>query len=147
VPYPNYELTIEQVLLQRESQDTSLQYEEISQRVWQYSEFKAFKTSDNVSSDEYDFNPLTTIFGGVNNWLDFIKVYDENYNYYSADVEGDDNQLLWNSNSFTWNPAFDRFIDYFGTQLELPMRAEPNTELYLEYCSQNSWKTPVNLDY
>ena len=147
VPYPTYELTIDQVLIQKETLDSSEEYAQLDQKIWQYSEIELFNTNNNVSDDTYSFTPPTDIFGGQVSWWEYLKMYDENYNYYSAGINGDDNQLLWSSNQFTWNPSFDRFQDYFGTQIELPMMAEPNTSLYIEYCKEDSWQTPIQMDY
>ena len=55
-------------------------------------------------------------------WLEYLKIYDENYNYYSAGLSGDEHQLHYSpaTKNFTWNPTFDRFQEYWGTEIELP---------------------------
>ncbi|MHA1279895.1 MAG: hypothetical protein ACTSQ8_22060, partial [Candidatus Helarchaeota archaeon] len=147
VPYPNYELSLDQFMIQKEGRGTSLEFEEINENVWQFSEKETYTSSNSPANDTYYFKPPANIFGGQISWPDYAKIYDEHYNYYRAGTEGDENQLLWANDTFYWNPSFDRFQEYWGAQIELPMTADPRTELYFEYCTQDSWKTPISLDY
>ncbi|MHA1439471.1 MAG: hypothetical protein ACTSPD_18025 [Promethearchaeota archaeon] len=147
VPYPNYELSLDQFMIQKEGRGTSLEFEEINENVWQFSEKETYTSSNSPANDTYYFKPPANIFGGQISWPDYAKIYDEHYNYYRAGTEGDENQLLWANDKFYWNPSFDRFQEYWGAQIELPMTADPRTELYFEYCTQDSWKTPISLDY
>jgi hypothetical protein len=146
VPYYNYELTLKDILIQKEGQGTSVEFESVNERVWQYSEMEDYTSSDAPMNDSYPFAQPSNIFGGAN-WLNYLKISDENFNFFSVNTTGDQDQLLWNSTHFSWNPAFDRFQEYWNTQIELPSTTDSNTELYIEYCTDNSWQTPIRLDY
>ncbi|GAH49232.1 unnamed protein product, partial [marine sediment metagenome] len=132
VPDPSYELTIDQIRIVRVSNEPTEEYETLYERVWQYSELEKFKSGDNPSTNDYSLNMRNIpVFFGDNKWLDYTMIYDENYNYYSAGTGQDEHQLIWSSTyeNFTWNPAFDRFQDYWGMEIELPMMVENNTGL------------------
>ncbi|MBA7506036.1 hypothetical protein ES706_04716 [subsurface metagenome] len=151
VPDPSYELTIDQVSIIKKSQDLSAENEELFERVWQYSEFEMFTSDDDPTDDVYELtNPVTPLFFSEDKWLNYLMIYDDNYDYYSAGIAGsDDYQLIGSASSkqFTWNPSFDRFQDYWGMEIELPMNVEPNTNIYFSYCTNESWQTPIILDY
>ncbi len=150
VPDPSYELTIDQVKIVRVSEEPTEEYETLYERVWQYSELEIYTSGDNCTTDIYEWEDTEgPLFYGDTKWLDYLMIYDENYNYYSAGIGEDEHQLIWSSayENFTWNPAFDRFQDYWGMEIELPMMVENNTKLYFAYCTNNSWKTPLGLNY
>jgi len=98
VPDPTYELTIDQIRILRVSDEPNEEYETLYERVWQYSELERFTSGDNSSTDVYSLNMTNTpVFFGDNMWLDYLMIYDENYNYYSAGTGGDEHQLIWSS--------------------------------------------------
>ncbi|MHA2101048.1 MAG: hypothetical protein ACW99A_20450, partial [Candidatus Kariarchaeaceae archaeon] len=153
VPNPAYELTLNGTGIVQSSLASSGFVEETNSRIWQFTNIEEFTSSIDPSADEYDLTleeePLYYNDADEGRWLEFVKIYDENYNYYSVGISGDEFQLIYNpaSGNLTWNPSFDRFHDYWGMQIELPAIIEPNTTLFFEYCTNSSWKTPIQLDY
>jgi len=152
-PNPNYELTVSQVVIIRETEGLSNFVEFFHSRVWQFTEFETLVSSPDPESDSYQLKLTTTpLFyddAEQGRWLEYLKIYDENYNYYSAGISGDEYQLLWSptTHNFTWNPSFNRFQEYWGMEIELPHVIRPNTTLYFEYCSNVSWSNAIDLEY
>ncbi|KKM85822.1 hypothetical protein LCGC14_1285180, partial [marine sediment metagenome] len=103
--------------------------------------------------DQYDLilenTPLFFDDADQGKWLQYLKIYDDNYNYYSVGISGVEYQLLYDSatQSLSWNAEFDKFQDYWGTQIELPAMVEPNIALYVDYCTNTSWNSTIMLDY
>ncbi|MFW9969076.1 MAG: hypothetical protein ACFFDF_02670 [Candidatus Odinarchaeota archaeon] len=153
VPNPAYELTIHEFAIIQESQGFSELVDTVYNRVWQYNNKAEFTSDANPEDDQYHFtfsaDVVPLFYNNIDEgkWLQFLKIYDENYNYYSAGTSGDEYQLHWNSTSgnFVWNNGFDKFQDYWGTQIELPAIIDANTTLYFEYCSNNSWSEAIEL--
>ena len=65
--YPSYELTVDQVIIMRERKNPSTEHQKLTERVWQYDELKKYISSDNSSTDSYEFDPPENIFGGFFN--------------------------------------------------------------------------------
>ena len=155
VPNPAYELTIHEVAIIQESQGLSDFADTIYNRIWQYSNRVEFTSSETPEDDQYLFTftaeeiPLFYNDAEEGKWLEYVKIYDENYNYYSAGISGDEYQLHWNSTTgnFTWNDGFDKFQDYWGMQIELPAICDANTTLYFDYCTNDSWSIPIDLQF
>ena len=155
VPNPAYELTIHEVAIVQKSLSLTNRLDSVSSRVWQFTEQENFSSGLTPIKDEYhvilDETPLLFNDPEGGKWLEYLRIYDTNYNYYTAGIAGgadeDDYQLWYNSTSgnFTWNPGFDRFQDYWGMEIELPALIEPNTTIYFEYCYNNSWNRPIEL--
>ena len=53
VPNPAYELTINEVLILKESFEPTTEYGNIDSRVWQYTEFEVFTSSETPETDSY----------------------------------------------------------------------------------------------
>ncbi|MHA1933101.1 MAG: hypothetical protein ACW96X_11195, partial [Promethearchaeota archaeon] len=156
VPNPAYELTVYEVAIVEESHDLTDSYDSLNTRVWQFTQQENFTSSPDPENDVYqlalDEEPLF-YNGEEGKWLEYLKIYDDNYNYYSACLSDDidkDNYQLWydtGTEEFSWNQGFDKFQDYWGMQIELPALIEPNTTIYFDYCHNNSWNNPVELQY
>ncbi|GAH48756.1 unnamed protein product, partial [marine sediment metagenome] len=126
--------------------------EYLNERIWQFTELEEFISDDDPSDDTYTLlRENDPLFWGDDKWLDYVMIYDENYNYYGAAVQASevDHQLHYVSGSdyFVWNNNFDQFQEYYGTQIQLPLMVYPNTDLYFTYCTSTSWQTPIFLDY
>jgi len=153
VPNPGYELTLHEIAIIQESVQPSGAFESVYDRVWRYTERENFTSSPTPITDEYDplllGTPLFYNDPDQGRWLDYLRIYDDNYNYYSAGFSGIDNQLLYNptTGNFTWNGAFSKSAEYWGMDIELPALIAPNTTLYFEYCTNNSWSTDFTLHY
>ncbi|KKK46882.1 hypothetical protein LCGC14_3160800, partial [marine sediment metagenome] len=145
VPNPAYELTLNGTGILQDSLGFTDYAEEASNRIWQFSEVEELLSSPDPTNDEYQLSledePLFYNDAIEGKWLEYLKIYDENYNYYSVGITGDEYQLLYNTTTgnFTWNQGFDRFQDYWGIQIELPSMVEPNTTIYFEYSTNISW--------
>ncbi len=65
------------------------------------------------------------------------------------DLNSENYQLLWTpgTTKFMWNPSFDRFQNYWGMEIELPLRVKPETGLYFAYCTNESWQEPFLLEF
>jgi hypothetical protein len=152
-PNPNYELTVSQVVVIRETEGLSDFVEFFNSRVWQFTEFETLVSSSVPENDSYHLELTTTpLFyndADQGKWLEYLKIYDENYNYFSAGISGDEYQLLWSptTQNFTWNPSFNRFQEYWGMEIELPHVVQPNTTLYFEYCTNTSWSNALDFEY
>jgi len=152
-PNPNYELTVSQVVIIREIEGLSDFIEFFNSRVWQFTEFETLVSSSVPENDSYQLElaatPLFYNDADQGKWLEYLKIYDENYNYYSAGISGVEYQLLWSptTQNFTWNPSFNRFQEYWGMEIELPHLVRPNTTLYFEYCTDTSWSEAIDLEY
>ncbi|KKN14777.1 hypothetical protein LCGC14_0992710, partial [marine sediment metagenome] len=151
-PYPNYELTINDVLIRSISDETTDISTTFYERVWQFTELETFISDDDPSDGTGDTYTLQRVkdplFWGDNKWLDYIMIYDESYNYYEAIAtppSEDNHQLHYVSGSdyFEWNSNFDQFQDYYGYQMKLPLIIEPNSQLSFSYVSQDSWQNPI----
>jgi hypothetical protein len=159
VPNPGHELTIYDIAIVRETLEPSEESEFIYDRVWKYTELEEF-VSDSVDPTENDAyvltlenKPMFYYDADQSKWLDRLKIYDDNYNYYSAGLKGsaneEDYQLLYNTNTkeFTWNAGFDKFQEYWGMEIELPAHIDLSTTLYFEYCTNQSWTSPKFLQF
>ncbi|KKM16472.1 hypothetical protein LCGC14_1685500, partial [marine sediment metagenome] len=153
VPNPAYELTLNGTAIVKMALTSSGFTDEFNGRVWQFTELEQFTSSPDPINDEYnltlDNTPLFYNDPEEGKWLEYIKIYDENYNYYSAGISGDEYQLLYNTTTgnFTWNSAFDKFQEYWGMQIEIASLIDPNTTLYFEYATSLSWAAPTELNY
>ncbi|KKN36693.1 hypothetical protein LCGC14_0771070, partial [marine sediment metagenome] len=154
-PYPNYELTINDVLIRSISDETIDISTTFYERVWQFTELETFISDDDPSDGVGDTYTLQRVkdplFWGDNKWLDYIMIYDDSYNYYEAIATPPsevNHQLHFVSGSdyFEWNSNFDQFQDYYGYQMKLPLIVEPNSQLSFTYVSQDSWQNPILLD-
>ncbi|KKN63932.1 hypothetical protein LCGC14_0496640 [marine sediment metagenome] len=151
VPNPGYELTVFEIAVIQESAQPSGVVESFNDRVWQYTERENFTSSPTPENDEYVpillETPLFYNDADQGKWLDYLKIYDDNYNYYSAGISGDDYQLHYNTTSgkFTWNSNFNKFQEYWGMEIQLPALISPNTTLYFEYCTNDSWSADIIL--
>ncbi|MEJ2251052.1 MAG: hypothetical protein P8Y97_15545, partial [Candidatus Lokiarchaeota archaeon] len=95
---PSYELTIDEVLIMQDKQRPSLEQESLTQEVWQHSELQVFRSSESPENDEYQLeldNKSLPLFFPDTKWIDYINVYDEDDNYYSVGIDGDDYQLWY----------------------------------------------------
>ncbi|MHA2033097.1 MAG: hypothetical protein ACW99Q_27330, partial [Candidatus Kariarchaeaceae archaeon] len=153
VPNPGYELTLNGTGIIQSSLTTSAYLEESFNRIWQFTETEEFVSSPNPTKDGYILSlPTVPLFfndADEGRWLQYLKIYDSNYNYYSAGISGDKYQLHYDpiTGNFTWNEGFDIFQEFWGVQVELSPIIEPNTTLYFEYCTNMSWAAPIELDY
>ena len=149
VPNPTYELTISEVVILEETLDASEEYGSIDSRLWQYTEAESFIASAAPENDEYQLTlENTPIFYPSLEWLDYLTIYDEEGNYYTAGITGNDHQLHFDSatSKFTWNPSFNQFPEYFGMEFEEPLIVNPNITLYFEYATNTSWAQPILLE-
>ncbi|MHA2338680.1 MAG: hypothetical protein ACXACX_15335 [Candidatus Hodarchaeales archaeon] len=153
VPNPAYELTIEEIAIYENSIAGYAHNEVFSERVWRYTEKEEFISGLDPASDSYQLalenKPMFYYDSEQGKWLEYLTIYDADGNYYSAGLQGDENQLLWNATTgnFTWNNAFDQFQDYWGVEFELPMIIEPDARLYFEYSTNSSWEDSLTFDY
>ncbi|KKM01570.1 hypothetical protein LCGC14_1793110, partial [marine sediment metagenome] len=112
-------------------------------------EIESFDADEAPEDDSYQLslsnNPL---FYPDSEWLEYLNIYDEDGNYYTAGITGNDHQLLFNSatDTFTWNPNFNQFPEYFGMEFQEPLIIEPNKTLYIEYVTNTSWAEPIFID-
>ncbi|KKM80539.1 hypothetical protein LCGC14_1338830, partial [marine sediment metagenome] len=151
VPYPNYELTINEVIIQSVSSEPTELTGYLDERVWQFTELEMFTSDNNPIDDTYTLtqtnNPL---FWGDDKWLDYIMITDENHNYYGATIlpqtSETEHQLHYDTDHFVWNNNFDQFQEYYGSQIQLPLIIEPDTELFFAYSNATAWQTPILLD-
>ncbi|KKN43167.1 hypothetical protein LCGC14_0705930, partial [marine sediment metagenome] len=90
----------------------------------------------------------TPLFYPDSEWLEYLNIFDEDGNYYTAGITGNDHQLLFepSTNTFTWNPDFNQFPEYFGMEFQEPLIIEPNKTLYIEYVTNTSWAAPILID-
>ncbi|MEJ2248102.1 MAG: hypothetical protein P8Y97_00400 [Candidatus Lokiarchaeota archaeon] len=146
---PSYELTINEILLMQNIEEPSAEQDSVTERVWQYIESQIFRASATPEEDEYQLefgsDPLP-LFYPNEKWIEYINVYDEDDNYYSVGIEGDDYQLLYelSNNTLRWSTYFDlEENSEFGTPKEI---IDPNTTLYIEYATNMSWNAPITLD-
>ncbi|MHA1267750.1 MAG: hypothetical protein ACTSRS_21115 [Candidatus Helarchaeota archaeon] len=149
VPDPSYELTLSDVILIRESDNSSIEYNHAKERVWQYTEVEIFKSSANPSQDSYALKlEKEPLFYPDEEWLSLVRVSDEDGNYYSVGTSGNDHQLHYNSTTkcLTWNPSFVQVYNNFGIEEEDPLIIKPNTTLYFEYFTNTSWKAPIRIE-
>ncbi|MBD3211146.1 MAG: hypothetical protein GF311_00955, partial [Candidatus Lokiarchaeota archaeon] len=151
VPDPTYELTINEIVVLKNSYESTSEYGSTDSRVWQYSETEMFEIDEDPSDDEYSlaFEETPIFYEEPNNfWIECLTIYDPEGNYYSAGIYGDQYQLHYNStnNTFTWNPSFNQYPDYFGMGFEEPLMVAPNETLYFEYCTNASWAEPIRID-
>ncbi|KKN57054.1 hypothetical protein LCGC14_0566120, partial [marine sediment metagenome] len=155
VPNPAFELTIEEINIIQETTDTFPHDSVFSDYIWRNTEKEILFSGVDPSSDSevYQLNlanePLFYNDIDEDKWLEYLTIYDEHGNYYSAGSQGDQYTLLWDSitGDFTWNEAFNQYQDIWGIETELPMIIEPETKLYFEYSAATSWSEPFNLDY
>ncbi|KKN15091.1 hypothetical protein LCGC14_0989530, partial [marine sediment metagenome] len=151
VPYPNYELTVGEVIIQSVSSEPIDLGDYIDERIWQFTELEEFISDDNPIDDTYTLqranNPL---FWGDDKWLDYIMIIDEDKNYYGAAIQSSEvnHQLHYSSGSdhFVWNNNFDQFQEYYGTQIQLPLMIDESSELFFAYSTPTSWQTPILLE-
>ncbi|KKM95581.1 hypothetical protein LCGC14_1186760, partial [marine sediment metagenome] len=152
IPYPNYELTISEIIVQSVSNEPIDFIEYLDERIWQFTELEKFTSDDDPSDDTYTLqrtsNPL---FWGDDKWLDYVIIPDENDNYYGATIQSSetDHQLHYVSGSdhFVWNNNFDQFQEYYGSQLQLPLIVDSNKELFFAYSTATAWQTPIMLEF
>ncbi len=150
---PAYSFTIDEVAIIGPSNTASGYGKGFYDRVWQYTEQEKFIASANPENDQYNLvlENKPVFFNDVDEtkWLEYLKVYDENYNYYSVGTSGDEYQLIYDSDSqsLSWNSEFDKFQEYWGSEIQLPSLIDPNTALYVDYCTSTSWDTTPLLDY
>ncbi|MHA1279503.1 MAG: hypothetical protein ACTSQ8_20065 [Candidatus Helarchaeota archaeon] len=148
VPDPSYELTISDVILIRESDGLATSSDSIDERIWQYTEVEIFKSSPNPEQDVYELSlDNEPLFYPDDSWLDLVNVYDEDGNYYSVGLSGDDHQLHYDpsTHALSWNPSFNQFPEYFGFEFEEPLIIDPNKTLYFEYATNTSWRGPFRI--
>ncbi len=149
VPNPSYELTINEVLIIEESSEPTTQSGSMDNRVWQYTEVELFTATKNPEQDSYQLTlENTPLFYPDSKWLDYLNIYDEDGNYYTAGLTGNDHQLHFepSNNTFTWNPSFNQFPEYFGMEFEEPLIIEANKTLYFEYVVNTSWSEPIRIE-
>ncbi|GAH24884.1 unnamed protein product, partial [marine sediment metagenome] len=149
VPNPSYELTINEVLLLEESFEPTIEYGSMDNRVWQYTEAEIFTASTNPEEDSYQLIlENTPLFYPDSEWLDYLNIFDEDGNYYTAGLTGNDHQLHYEpaTDTFTWNPSFNQFPEYFGMEFQEPLIIEPNKTLYFEYVVNISWTEPIRVE-
>ncbi|MFX1395405.1 MAG: hypothetical protein ACFFAS_00005, partial [Promethearchaeota archaeon] len=149
VPNPAYELVVDEICLRRVRKSGSISQETIAQRVWQFTELESFEASEDPLKDAYRLEG-TEFFGSADDWLEYLNAYDDVGNYYFVGTPGldeNDYQLLLQPNgSLTWNPFFNTYPEYFGSSFEFPAIIEPNGTLFVEYCTNDSWSTPIVLE-
>ncbi|KKL57536.1 hypothetical protein LCGC14_2234430, partial [marine sediment metagenome] len=149
VPNPSYELTVSEVLILEEAYEPTIEHVSTDSRVWQYTELEMFTASVTPESDSYQLvlEDVPTFYPELN-WLDYLNIFDEDGNYYTAGLTGNDHQLHYepSSDTFTWNPSFNQFPEYFGMEFEEPLMIEPNKILYFAYTTDTSWTEPIRLD-
>ncbi|MHA1279520.1 MAG: hypothetical protein ACTSQ8_20150 [Candidatus Helarchaeota archaeon] len=149
VPDPSYELTLGDVIIIEESTEPVSISGSMEERVWRYTQVETFKSSTNPEEDCYvltlDEKPL--LYPNID-WLDLVKVYDNDGNYYTVGMTGDDHQLHFNpsNNTLTWNPSFNQFPEHFGMTFEEPLIIAPNKTLYFEYATNASWMEPIIIE-
>jgi len=149
VPNPCYELTINEIVIIKDAYEPTPEYGSDESRVWQYSEIEMFQASNNPTQDCYQLSLETEpLFYPNTEWIEYLNIFDEDGNYYSAGITGDQYQLLYNQDnqSFTWNPEFNQFPSYFGMEWEEPLMIAPNKSLYFQYCTPSSWTEPIRID-
>ncbi|TXT67761.1 MAG: hypothetical protein BAJALOKI1v1_10024 [Promethearchaeota archaeon] len=154
VPHPLYELTINEILILNPSQTHTTEHGSTSSRLWQYSEIQAFAAGSDPAYDEYKFNFTQSVplfyneSDPAQEWLNYIRIFDEDQNYYSVGLFGDQYQLHYDqeNKSFSWNPTFNQYPVYYGMQFEEELMIDPNHTLYIEYCSNESWKEPIVIE-
>ncbi|MHA2276000.1 MAG: hypothetical protein ACXAC2_09550, partial [Candidatus Kariarchaeaceae archaeon] len=149
VPDPSYELTINEVLILEESVETSTQTGALDSRVWQYTEAESFEASPTPQNDKYHLTLTNTpLFYPDSEWIDYLNIFDEDGNYYTAGITGNDHQLHYepSSNNLTWNPTFNQFPEYFGMKFEEPMLIEANKTLYIQYATNTSWSEAIRIE-
>jgi hypothetical protein len=152
VPDPTYELTINEIIVLKNSYEPTSEYGSTDSRVWQYSETEVFEVDEDPSDDVYSLTlDETPIFYEESNdlWLDYLNIYDSTDNYYSAGIFGDQYQLHYNetTQSLSWNPTFNQYPEYFGMDFEEPLIIEANQTLYVQYCTNSSWTEEILLEY
>ncbi|KKK91013.1 hypothetical protein LCGC14_2717230, partial [marine sediment metagenome] len=129
VPNPTYELTINEIFILEESYEPTTQDGSFDGRVWQYTEFESFDADESPEDDEYQLILAnTSLFYPDFEWLEYINIYDENGNYYTVGITGNDHQLHFNpsNDTLTWNPNFNQFPEYFGMEFQEPLLIAPN---------------------
>ncbi|KKL44826.1 hypothetical protein LCGC14_2361800, partial [marine sediment metagenome] len=151
IPYPNYELTIGELIVQSVSSEPIELTEYLDEQIWQFTELEKFTSDDDPSDDTYTLQRTNDpLFWGEDKWLDYVMISDENYNYYGAAIQSSevDHQLHYVSASdyFVWNNNFDQFQEYYGSQIQLPLIVDSNTELFFAYTTSTSWQTPILLE-
>ncbi|KKM17186.1 hypothetical protein LCGC14_1678300, partial [marine sediment metagenome] len=149
VPNPSYELTVSEVLILEEAYEPTIEHVSTDSRVWQYSEVETFTASATPEADSYQLVlEDTPLFYPDIKWLDYLNIFDEDGNYYTAGVTGNDHQLHYepSTDTFTWNPSFNQFPDYFGMEFEEPLIIESGKKLYFTYTTDTSWTEPIRID-
>ncbi|KKL51498.1 hypothetical protein LCGC14_2294890, partial [marine sediment metagenome] len=151
VPYPNYELTISEVIIQSVSSEPTDLTGYLDERIWQFTELEKFTSDDNPTDDTYTLTRTNSpLFWGEDKWLDYVMISDGNYNYFGATTQSaeTDHQLHYVSGSyeFVWNNNFDQFQEYYGTQIQLPLIIDDETDLFFAYSTSTAWQTPILLD-
>ena len=151
VPYPTHELVLKEIAIFSQSAEPVELYESEDFSTWQYTQLEILDSGSEPENDQYELElEVTPIFyDSTGEWLDYIEIADEDGNYYSAGIVGDQYQLYWDpqTGNFTWNEAFNQYPDYWGIEMELPMMVEPNTTLYFRYCTVESWMAPFDLHF
>ncbi|KKN39526.1 hypothetical protein LCGC14_0742520 [marine sediment metagenome] len=155
VPNPAFELTIEEISIIQETTDKFPHDDVFSQNIWRNTEKEIIISGIDPSSDTEVYQLILEneplFYNDViqDKWLDYITIYDEDGNYYTAGLQGDDHQLIWDSGTgdFTWNEAFNQYPDNWGLEFELPLIIEPETKLYFEYSTGTSWSEIYNFNY
>ncbi|KKL23398.1 hypothetical protein LCGC14_2425780, partial [marine sediment metagenome] len=113
VPNPAFELTIEEIRIVQETTDAFPHDSGFSDNIWRNTEKEIIISGTSPSTDKYQLTqtnePLFYNDAIQDKWLEYITIYDENGNYYTAGTQGDDHQLIWDSftEEFTWNEAFN----------------------------------------
>ncbi len=149
VPDPTYELTINEIVILEESYEPTTQDGSFDGRIWQYTEIESFDADETPEDDYYQVSLTNTpLFYPDSEWLEYLNIYDEDGNYYTAGITGNDHQLHFNptNDTFTWNPSFNQFPEYFGMEFQEPLIIEPNKTLYIEYVTNTSWAEPILID-
>ncbi len=149
VPNPCYELTINEIIIVKDAYEPTSEYGSYKSRVWQYSEIEMFRASNDPTNDCYQLSlENEPLFYPNTEWIEYLNIFDEDGNYYSAGIIGDQYQLLYNqdNHSFTWNPEFNQFPEYFGMEWEEPLIIAPNKTLYFQYCTSTSWTKPIRIE-
>ena len=149
VPNPSYELTVSEVLILEEAYEPTIEHFNTDSRIWQYSEVETFTASATPETDSYQLvlEDAPSFYPDIK-WLDYLNIFDEDGNYYTAGVTGNDHQLHYepSTDTFTWNPAFNQFPEYFGMEFEEPLVIEPEKKLYFTYTTATSWTEPIRID-
>ncbi|KKL78274.1 hypothetical protein LCGC14_2026480, partial [marine sediment metagenome] len=153
VPNPAYELTIQEIGIYEEKAKDFPQNDVFSDYIWRNTEKETIITGIDPSTDAYQLDLINTpLFYNdpdKGKWLKYLNIYDENKTYFSAGLQGDEFQLIWDpdTSEFSWNSAFNQFQNYWGFETNLPLIAKPESELTFEYSHNTSWSESFSFNY